>query len=142
MITDADKGKIFTQYRTIAVYGMSKNEEKPAHYVPAFLSARGYAIIAVNAPADTLLNVPSYPYLRDIPGRIDVLLVFRPSSQVPDVVREVLERRRERGDIEVIWLQDGIYNEKAAKLAEQDGIIVIQDQCMMNEFKRLMPKQK
>ena len=69
-----------------------------------------------------------------------MLQVFRPSAQVPDVVREALERRRERGDIEVIWLQDGIYNEEARKLAEQAGITVIQDRCMRQEYKRLMPQ--
>ena len=47
---------------------------------------------------------------------------------------------KERGDIEVIWLQDGIYNEEARQLAEQAGITVIQDRCMMKEFKRLLPQ--
>jgi len=138
MITDAIIKDVFQQYKTIAVYGMSTKEDKPAHYVPAFLLGKGYAIIPVNASAETILKVPPYPCLRDIPGRIDVLLVFRPSAQVLDVVREALERRTERGDIAVIWLQDGIYNEEAGKLAEQAGIIVIQDRCMMHEFTRLM----
>jgi predicted CoA-binding protein len=140
MITDAMIKDVFQKYKTIAVYGMSTREDKPAHYVPAFLLGKGYAIIPVNASADTILNMPSYACLRDIPVRIDVLAVFRPSAQVPAVVREALERRREQGDIEVIWLQDGIYNEAAAKLAEQAGIIVIQDRCMRHEFQRLMPR--
>ena len=139
MLTDKDIQGILEKYHSIAVCGMSKSEEKPAHYVPAFLLSKGYAIIPVNPSADTIINLKSYASLRDIPERIDVLEVFRPSAQVPDVVREALERRQERGDIEVIWLQDGIYNEEARKLAEQAGITVIQDRCMMKEFKRLMP---
>jgi hypothetical protein len=142
MITDAIIKNVFQQYKTIAVYGMSTKQDQPAHYVPAFLLGKGYAIIPVNPSADMIVNLKSYACLRDIPGRVDVLQVFRPSAQVPDVVREALERRTERGDIAVIWLQDGIYNEEARKLAEQAGINVIQDRCMMHEFKRLMPQQK
>ena len=142
MITDAGIKEIFTKYRSIAVYGMSKSEEKPAHYVPAFLLSKGYVIIPVNPSADYISSLKAYACLRDIPERIDVLEVFRPSAQVPDVVREALERRQERGDIAVIWLQDGIYHEEARKIAEQAGIMVIQDRCMMREFKRLMPQQK
>jgi predicted CoA-binding protein len=104
MITDADIQGIFTRYRSIAVYGMSKSEEKPAHYVPAFLFSKGYVIIPVNPSADTISSLKSYARLADIPGRIDVLEVFRPSAQVPDVIREALERRQERGDIAVICL--------------------------------------
>ena len=140
MLTDKDIQGILEKYHSIAVYGMSKSKEKPAHYVPAFLLSKGYAIIPVNPSADTIINLKSYASLKDIPERIDVLEVFRPSAQVPDVVREALERRQERGDIAVIWLQDGIYNEEARKLAEQAGITVIQDRCMMKEFKRLMPR--
>jgi len=139
MLTDKDIQGILEKYHSIAVYGMSKSEEKPAHYVPAFLLSKGYAIIPVNPSTDSIINLKSYASLKDIPERIDVLEVFRPSAQVPDVVREALERRQERGDIAVIWLQDGIYNEEARKLAEQAGITVIQDRCMMKEFKRLMP---
>ena len=139
MLTDRDIQGILEKYHSIAVCGMSKSEEKSAHYVPAFLLSKGYAIIPVNPSADSIINLKSYASLRDIPERIDVLEVFRPSAQVPDVVREALERRQERGDIAVIWLHDGIYNEEARKLAEQAGITVIQDRCMMKEFKRLMP---
>ena len=140
MIRDEDIKDIFKKYRTIAVYGMSKNEEKAAHYVPSFLLGKGYAIIPVNPTADEIINLKCYAGLKDIAERIDILQVFRPSAQVPDVVKEALDRKKARGDIEVIWLQDGIYNEDARKLAEQAGIIFIQDRCMMKEFKRLSPK--
>ena len=137
MIRDEDIKDIFKKYRTIAVYGMSKSQEKAAHYVPAFLSKKGYAIIPVNPTADEILHLHCYARLIDIAEQIDILEVFRPSAQVPDVVKEALDRKKARGDIEVIWLQDGIYNEEACKLAEQAEIIFIQDRCMMKEFKRL-----
>ena len=140
MIRDEDIKDIFKKYRTIAVYGMSKNEEKAAHYVPSFLLGKGYAIIPVNLTADEIINLKCYAGLKDIAEQIDILQVFRPSAKVPDVVKEALDRKKARGDIAVIWLQDGIYNEEACKLAEQAGIIFIQDRCMMKEFKRLSPK--
>ena len=137
MIKDADIKNIFSKYRTIAVCGMSKNEEKAAYYVPAFLFAKGYAIIPVNPTADEIINLKCYAGLKDIAEHIDILQVFRPSAQVPNVVKEALDRKKARGDIEVIWLQDGIYNDEARMLADQDEIIFIQDRCMMKEYKRL-----
>ena len=142
MLTDNTVRDILKKYHTIAVYGMSKSQEKAAHYVPAFLLGKGYAIIPVNPTADEILHLHCYSRLIDIAEQIDILEVFRPSAQVPDVVKEALDRKRARGDIAVIWLQDGIYNEKACKLAEQAGIIFIQDRCMMKEYKRLSPKQE
>jgi len=140
MINDADIKDIFKKYHTIAVYGMSKSQEKAANYVPAFLLGKGYAIIPVNPTADEILHLQCHARLIDIAEQIDILEVFRPSAQVPDVVKEALDRKKARGDIAVIWLQDGIYNDEARKLAEQAGIIFIQDRCMMKEFKRLSPK--
>jgi uncharacterized protein len=107
VIHDAVIKNIFQQYKTIAVYGLSTNREKSSHSVPVFLSGKGYAIIPVHPSAENIDNLKAYACLRDIPVRIDVLEVFRPSAQVPDVVREALQRRAERGDIAVIRLQDG-----------------------------------
>ncbi|MCY0882227.1 MAG: CoA-binding protein, partial [Acidianus infernus] len=64
--------------------------------------------------------------------------VFRPSSEVPKIVEEVIKRKREKGDVKVLWLQEGIRNDDAAKLAEKEGIIVIQDRCMYKEYNKLM----
>ena len=142
MIRDEDIKDILKKYRTIAVYGMSKNQEKAAHYVPAFLLGKGYAIIPVNPTADEIIKLKCYADLKNIAEQIDILQVFRPSAQVPEVVQEALDRKRVRGDIAVIWLQDGIYNEEARKRAEQAGIIFIQDRCMMKEFKRFFSQEK
>jgi predicted CoA-binding protein len=128
--------EIFTKYKNIAVYGMSKNQTKPSHSVPAYLHSKGYTIIPVNPTADEILGLKSYSGLMDVEETIDVVEVFRPSEQIPDVVKEAIERKKGRGDIAVIWLQDGIYHDEAKKLAEQAGIIVIQDRCMYRDHKR------
>ena len=128
---------IFETYRTIAVFGMSTNPNKPAHYVPLFLVAKGYNIIPINPNAHQIIGQRSYPYLREIRGRIDILEVFRPSEQVPAVMKEAVARRKEGGDISVVWLQEGIQSPDAQRIAEDAGIVFIQDRCMQKEFKRV-----
>jgi predicted CoA-binding protein len=137
MITDKDIKEIFEKYRTIAVYGMSKNQEKPSHYVPAFLHAKGYTIIPVNPSADEIINLKCYSSLKDIPVNVDIVEVFRPSDQVLDVVNEALERNKEKKDIFIIWLQEGIYNNEAKKLAEDAGLIFVDSRCMYKDYKHI-----
>ncbi|MCH7761845.1 CoA-binding protein [candidate division TA06 bacterium] len=105
MITDNLIREIFEKYRTIAVYGMSRFEHKPSHRVPAYLLSKGFKIIPVNPFTNQILGRKSYPNLKDIEDKIDILEGFRPSDQVLGIVQEDLERKKERGDIAVIWLQ-------------------------------------
>jgi predicted CoA-binding protein len=139
MITDEQMREIFEKYNTIAVYGMSRFKHKAAQGVPAFMLSRGYNIIPINPFADIILGQKCYPDLKDIPDKIEILNVFRPSYYVFEVVKDVLSRKNEKGDIDVIWLQEGIMNEDARKLAEEAGIIFLQDLCMFKEFIRLYP---
>lgn len=60
--------------------------------------------------------------------------VFRPSSEVPKIVDEVLERVKMKGDVKVIWLQEGIRHDEAAEKARKAGLVVIQDRCMYKEY--------
>ncbi|WAC07556.1 MAG: CoA-binding protein [Thermodesulfobacteriota bacterium] len=132
--------EIFENCHTIAVYGMSKNPKKAAHRVPAFLLAKGYAIIPVNPSADMILNRRCYHNLKEVEERIDIIEVFRPSEEALSIVQEAIQRKKEKGDIGVIWLQEGIQNEEAKMLAEKNGIIFIQDHCMFKEYSRLFPE--
>jgi predicted CoA-binding protein len=141
MDTDQFIRKVFETCRTIGVYGMSKNPEKPAHFVPAFLLSKGYIIIPVNPYADQIIGRRCYPHLRDVQEHIDILQVFRPSERVPAVMREAVARREERQDISVVWLQEGIQHTEAQRIAEEAGIVCIQDRCMQKEFKRLFPER-
>jgi predicted CoA-binding protein len=121
---------IFESYRTIAVCGMSSNPNKPAHYVPLFLVAKGFNIIPINPNAHQIIGRRNYPHVREVRGRIDILEVFRPSEQVPAVMKEAVARRKEGGDISVVWLQEGIQYPDAQRIAEEAGIVFIQDRCM------------
>lgn len=131
--------EIFKKYRNIAVLGMSRNMQRSSNWIPVYLSTKNYSIVPINPKAGRIKEWKSYPDLREVPGRIDILQVFRPPDEAPDIVRAAVERRQKRGDIEVIWLQEGRHDE-ARVLAESAGIVFIQERCMYREYKRLMLK--
>jgi predicted CoA-binding protein len=118
--------------KTIAVIGMSKNPEKDANSIPAYLIQKGYNVIPVNPSADEILGRKSYKKLSDIPGEIDIVDVFRPSEDVPNYVDEVIAKKPK-----VFWLQLGIRNDQAGAKVAEKGIIAIQDLCIMQEHKKL-----
>ncbi|PKL84954.1 MAG: CoA-binding protein [Ignavibacteriae bacterium HGW-Ignavibacteriae-1] len=126
--------EIFESYETIAVYGMSKNEDKAAHTVPIFMHEQGYNVIPINPSVDSILNLKAYPSLDEVPDEIEILNVFRPSEQAFDVVKEAVKRHKEKGDIKLIWLQQGIVSEEGKKLALDNGIEFVQNRCMYVEF--------
>jgi len=129
--SDEQIKKIY-ELKNIAVVGMSKNPEKAAHYVPKYLAEQGYNIIPVNPTTDEILGKKCYPSLLDIPVRVDIVDVFRPSDQVKPVVEEAI-RIKPR----VIWLQEGIHDPEAESLAKKAGIDVVFNQCMLAEHQRL-----
>jgi uncharacterized protein len=132
--TDSEIRK-FYDLRNIAVVGMSKNEEKPAHLVPKFLLEHGYNIIPVNPTTTEVLGRKSYPSVSEIPNElnIDIVDVFRRSEDVPHVVDDAIKKK----GIKLIWMQLGISNEEAEKKAKENGIDVVYNRCMLEEYERL-----
>ncbi len=120
------------QFKNIAVVGMSKNEEKPAHFVPKYLMDHGYNVIPVNPTVNEILGRKSYPAVSEIPEDVDVVDVFRRSEDVPSVIYDAIGKK----GIKVIWMQSGIYNEEAEKKAKENGIEVIFNRCMMVEHRQ------
>jgi len=129
--TDVEIKQIFS-LKNVAVIGMSKHQEKAAHYVPKYLSQNGYNIIPVNPTADEILEKKCYPSVEDIPEPIDIVDVFRPSDQVLPVVQQAIKKKPK-----VIWLQEGIHNAEAEELARKEGIKVVFNRCMLAEHQRL-----
>jgi uncharacterized protein len=119
------------QFKNIAVVGMSKNEEKPAHFVPKYLIDHGYNVIPVNPTVNEILGRKSYPALSEIAEDVDVVDVFRRSEDVPSVIDDAIRKK----GIKVIWMQSGIYNEEAEKKAKENGMDVIFNRCMMVEHR-------
>ncbi len=133
-----EKAKQFLkQFKTIAVYGFSKNPEKLAHSIPVFLKSRGYNIVGINPQKFEVKGITVYTKLEDVAEEIEILNVFRPSEYCLDVAKEAVERKKKRGDIKVIWLQEGIVNDEAQKLAEENGIEFIQDTCIYKIYNSL-----
>ncbi len=129
--TDEEIKQIFS-LKNVAVIGMSKNQEKAAHYVPKYLSQNGYNIMPVNPTTDEILDKKCYPSVEDITEPIDIVDVFRPSDQVLPVVQQAIKMKPK-----VIWLQEGIHNAEAEELARKEGIKVVFNRCMLAEHQRL-----
>jgi hypothetical protein len=122
----------------VAVIGCSTTPGKAAHDVPRYLQDHGYRIVPVNPTADEVLGEPAYDSLADVPDDVALVNVFRPSSEVSDIVDQVLDRHEERGDADAIWLQLGIRDDEAADRAEAAGLDVVQDRCMKVDHGRLV----
>ena len=119
--------------KKVAVIGMSKHQEKAAHFVPKYLLENGFDIIPVNPNSDEILNKKCYKEINDIKDDIDIVDVFRPSEDVLPFVKDAIKKNPK-----VIWLQEGIHNEEAENLARKHGIDVVFNRCMLAEHQRLM----
>jgi hypothetical protein len=117
--------------RTIAVVGLSENPGKPSHYVSEYMQQHGYKIYPVNPSIESVLGEKSYASLKELPVKPDVVNVFRVPAQIPAIVDEMLAL-----GLKNLWVQLGIVNLEAAKRAEDGGIRVVMDKCIMVEHRR------
>jgi predicted CoA-binding protein len=130
--SDAEIREIYN-LKNIAVVGMSKSDGKAANYVPKYLMEQGYNVIPVNPTAPEIMGKKSYPNVSSVPEDIDIVDVFRPAADVLPVVVDAIKKP----GIKVVWMQLGIYNEQAEKLAREKGIKVVYNRCMLAEHQRL-----
>lgn len=132
-LSDAEAGRLLGRVTTIAVVGLSANPEKPSHYVPKYLQEQGYTIIPVNPTAQgDVLGKTVYPSLREVPGPIDIVDIFRPAADVPPIVDDAIGVRAK-----AVWMQEGIVNNAAADRARAAGLQVVMDKCMMKVHRAL-----
>jgi len=126
--------QVMKSVKTIAVVGASKNVEKEANSVPAFLKEHGYHIVPVNPTASEVLGERAFPNLlglpTDVASRVDVVEVFRPSDELPDVARQVVELSRRTGKRYVFWAQSGLENEDAKRILDEAAIPYVMNACM------------
>jgi predicted CoA-binding protein len=111
--------------RVIAVVGLSSNPERPSNSVARYLKEHGYKIIPVNPNEKMVLGEICYPSLRSIPGKVEVVDIFRKSEDVLPIVLEAIEK-----GAKTVWMQEGIVNVKAAGIAKEAGLTVVMDKCM------------
>jgi uncharacterized protein len=131
-VDDAQMGRILTSMRRVAVVGISPKPDRASHGIARWLIGLGLDVVGVNPAHREILGVPVYPDLRDVPGPVDVVDIFRRSDTVEPVVAAAVER----GD-EVVWMQEGVVNEEAARVAREAGIPVVMDRCLYKEWLRL-----
>ena len=126
-----DTSEILRKYKTIAVIGLSPNQVRPSFGVSSYMKRSGYRIIPVNPGHAEILGEKSYRTLDEIPEAIEIVNVFRRSDHVPDIADAAI-----RKGAKVLWLQEGIYHEEAAKKAREAGLEVVMDTCILKEHRR------
>jgi predicted CoA-binding protein len=132
-----DPVEVLKRYRTVAVVGASRDPSKWAHIVPKYLKEQGYRIIPINPTASEILGEKAYKSLMEVPEEVEVVEVFRPSEEVPKIAEEVIQRKRTRGDVKVLWLQLGITaDEDTKKRLKEAGIALVENACMMETHQR------
>ncbi|MFB6068375.1 MAG: CoA-binding protein [Halobacterium sp.] len=136
-VTSTETLRELLDYRTVAVVGCSSTPGKAAHDVPAYLQRKGFDVVPVNPYADEILGERAYDSLDDVEEETDIVDVFRPSEEIPAIVDQVLDRLSDRGDVDVLWLQEGIRHDEAVARAEAAGLDVVQDRCLKVVHQRL-----
>lgn len=119
---------ILERYKTLAVVGLSSKPSRPSCGVAAYMKAHGYDIIPVNPNETSVLGEKAYASLGDVPGCLEVVVIFRRPEYVPEIVESAI-----RKGAKVIWMQEGVTSELAAQRARQAGLEVIQDRCILKE---------
>ena len=119
--------QILLDTKTIAVVGISSRAGRPAHDVPKYLQEHGYRIIPVNPSATEILGETAYPNLSAIPRdvSIDTVQIFLKHEDIAPAVEEAIAR-----GAKVIWMQEGVRDDAAAKRAQDAGLQVVMDRCM------------
>jgi len=130
--TDAIVERILSGYDTITVVGASAAAAKAAHTVPAHMQRHGWRIIPVNPHSDEILGEPVYRTLADIPEQVGLVDVFRPSDQTPDIARQAVA-----AGATALWLQLGIASAEARAIAEEAGLLYVENRCLIIEQRRL-----
>lgn len=122
--------ELLQRAKNIAVVGLSGNPLRPSHGVAAYLQSHGYRIIPVNPRIESSLGERAYASLREVPGTIDIVNIFRRPEFVEDVVDEAIRLK-----VPAIWMQEEVIHEKAAEKARKAGIFVVMDRCILQEHK-------
>jgi uncharacterized protein len=134
---DAGIRELLRSTRRVAVLGMKTEAQadRAAFYVPRYLAGAGVEIVPVPVyfpDVKEILGKPVYRKVSDIPGPVDVVDVFRRPADVPAHLTDLLAKRPR-----AVWMQLGIRNDAAAEALARAGILVVQDRCLMVEWRRL-----
>ena len=121
-----DPRTIVMEAKTIAVVGLSDDPEKDSNEVGSYLKEQGYRIIPVNPNDEEVLGERAYGSVEQIPEQVDVVDVFLPPDKTPEVAEDAV-----RAGAATLWLQEGITNPEARRIAEEGGLEYVEDRCML-----------
>lgn len=133
--SDDKRREILQEAKTIAVVGLSNKPDRTSYMIAEALQRAGYKVIPVNPSIDEVLGEKAVASLTDIKEHVDIVNVFRRSEQVMPVAEEAVQIKAG-----TFWLQQGIYNEEAAQLAQENGLNVVMDRCIKVDHAILMPR--
>jgi predicted CoA-binding protein len=127
---------ILNTVKTIAMVGLSPKDNRPSYFAFKYLLERGYHMIPVNPgqAGKEILGQKVYAKLADIPEPVDMVDIFRASQHATGIVKEALSLTPRP---QVIWMQLGVRNDEAARLAEEAGLKVVMNRCPKIEYGRL-----
>jgi predicted CoA-binding protein len=117
--------------KTIAVVGLSSNPHRPSYGVASYMRGRGYKVIAVNPNETEVFGDRAYATLAEVPDKIDLVDIFRRSSEAGVAVDEAIAV-----GVKAIWLQEGVIDEAAAVRARDAGVLMVMDRCWLKEHAR------
>jgi predicted CoA-binding protein len=131
---DRELRALLGKARTVAIVGLSSKPDRPSLDIAAYLQRHGYRIVPVNPRETEVLGEPSYSSLRDIPEdvHVDVVDVFRRAEETPDIARDAVAI-----GAKALWLQEGIVNDEAYRIAADAGLDVIMGVCIRTTKRRL-----
>lgn len=124
--------RLLTDYKRVAMVGLSANWSRPSFFSAKYLLEHGFEVIPVNPKYDEILAQKCYPDLKSIPTPVDVVNLFQKTERVPLFIDDAIEI-----GAKVVWMQLGIINREAAQKAQDAGLEVVMDRCMKIEFARL-----
>ncbi|MGI9068206.1 MAG: CoA-binding protein [Pyrinomonadaceae bacterium] len=123
--------KILDDCKTIAVVGLSSDVGRPSYGVALYMRRMGYKVIPVNPNEEEVFGDRSYPALSDVPEKIDLVDIFRRSSEAGKAVDEAIAIGAKG-----VWLQEGVIDLIAAERAAAAGLLVVMDRCWLKEHLR------
>ena len=123
--------RILEECRTIAVVGLSSDPSRPSNSVSGYMRRQGYRVIPVNPNETSVFGEKSYPDLSAVPGKIDLVDVFRRPDEAGKAVDEAIAV-----GAKAVWLQEGVIDNAAAQRAVDAGLMVVMDRCWLKEHIR------
>lgn len=125
--------RILAQSRAIAVVGLSAHWHRPSYFAAKYMQDHGYRVIPVTPTYAEVLGERCYPSVAAVPGKVDLVDCFRKADEIVPIARDAVAK-----GARVLWMQLGIRNDEAARIACDAGLDVVMDRCVKIEHARIL----